>query len=137
MSAEVIDLAERREIRRLLRETDELLERSRRTNFEYSDELQSRTLNVRYNILAMAHTGEKQAELREMFELALLKLPPLETLEHRLLAIATATMAMLGDEKLVDELSARVASRRGAQYETYQRLLKEYGPGIFEVNSIS
>ena len=144
MSAEpesnVIDLALRREIRRLHREIENLLEQSRRINFENDAGLLRTVVNTQAVQLANRHQfllSRLRPVLLELIELHAMTFDAPSTYSDSALNIANATAMMLDDVHLITELPARIEKRRGEQFAAYQALLREWGPALFEPTEIS
>lgn len=140
MPTEVINLAEFREVRRLRREVDELLERSRRTNFKYDLHARKITVLTQMTELERRHgflLRKLRPAIRELMELQMLLEDPPRDQMSSAFALAIAAGFLLEDGNIVSGLPERIAKRQAEQFDHYQRLLREFGPGLFEVNSIS
>ena len=135
MTAVIVDLAERREIRRMSREIDELLERVRRTNFENDSALRQAVVNMQVIQLERQHTfllTKLRPVLAEMLELHALNFDAGHDKLHTAINIASAVSMLLNDQHLIGDMSARVEKRRAAQFAAYQALIREWGPALFE-----
>jgi hypothetical protein len=135
MTAHIVDLTERREIRRLSIEIDELLERVRRTSFESDSALRQAVVNMQVIQLERQHAfllAKLRPVLAEILELHALNFDAGHDKVESAINIASATSMLLDDQYLIGDMPARLEKRRAEQFAAYQALLREWGGELFK-----
>ncbi len=135
MSATVTDLGERREVRRMLVEVRAMNRRLSELALTSDERRLTTTVNCLIIELRQQHATAFEKLRPVLMEWLLLNSLVTGAVDDKLdaaLKLGLLIADFLNDSALLAEFPQRLASRRSALLDDYERVRREYGEGLFE-----